>query len=225
MATEEDTRPVKTAAIILAAGSSSRLGHSKQLLKIGNESLLQKTIRTVSDSGIDNIIVVLGADFQVHRQEITNMPLEIVFNPDWRKGMGSSLKCGVRHALKKFSDMSSLLLMVCDQPLLSSRHIKKLISTFNSKHSAIISSFYSSAPGVPVLFQQSMFAKLLEVGDEQGAKKVVVDNAGLTTYIEFPEGSVDIDTPEDWQRFNLKISTGGADFEQNFREGLDKNPL
>ncbi len=191
---------IKIAAIILAAGSSSRLGQSKQLLKIGKESLLRKVVLTTSAAGIDKIVVVLGAGHEKHQQEIADLPALIAFNPNWEKGIGSSLKCGIRFVMETFPDIDLAVLLVCDQPMLTSEHIKKLISTYHSKESAIVSSYYSGSPGVPVLLQRSMFAKLLDVGDGQGAKGIVKDHPASVSFVEFPEGEVDLDTPEDLKK-------------------------
>ena len=193
----------ETVAIILAAGSSSRLGQSKQLLKIGKETLLQKIALTALASGLDKVVVVLGAGYEKHQPEISGLPVHIVFNPDWEKGMGSSLKCGVRFAVETFPDVDAVILMVCDQPKLIPEHLKKLIDTHRSTETAIVSSHYSGSPGVPVLFHRSLFAKLLDAGDEQGAKKIVQDHLALVSFVEFLEGEVDIDTPEDLKKFAI----------------------
>ncbi len=197
----ENRSSTKTAAIILAAGSSSRLGQSKQLLKIGSASLLRKTALTALASGMDKVVVVLGAGHEKHQQEIIDLPLQLVFNPDWEKGMGSSLKCGVRFLVETFPDADSVIVMVCDQPRLTSDHLKKIINTYCSRESAIVSSYYSGSPGVPVLFQRSLFKKLLDVNDEQGAKKIVKDLPASVSMVEFPEGELDLDTPEDLKKF------------------------
>src|SRR5260221_3592796 len=133
MAAEEDKTIVKSVAIILAAGPSSRLRQSKQLLKIGNETMLRKTVRAVIDSGVDKILIVLGSGQQAHQQEIIDLPVHVVYNPDWQKGMGSSLKVGVGFVEEQFSTCETILVSVCDQPLLTSNHLKKLIHNYHLK--------------------------------------------------------------------------------------------
>lgn len=199
---EEDKAKIKSIALILAAGSSSRMGQSKQLLKIGNESLLQKTIRTAIDSGVDRIVVALGSYFEAHQREISNLSVSTIVNPDWKKGMGSSLKFGIRFVTANFPNCEVVIVMVCDQPLLTSNHLKKLIDTYRTKNNPIVSSFYSNSPGVPVLFNRSMFEKLLALEDQQGAKQIVKDNVNSVSFIDFPEGAIDLDTPDDWEKFN-----------------------
>jgi molybdenum cofactor cytidylyltransferase len=205
MTAGEDITKVKSVAIVLAAGSSSRMGQSKQLLKIGTESLLRKTIRTVQDSGIDQLVVVLGAHEHDHRQEIIDLAVHIAVNSEWQKGMGASLKCGVQFVSEQFPSCETILVTVCDQPLLTSSHLKKLSETFQSANRSIVTSFYSGSPGVPVLFHRSMFQKLLNMDDQHGAKKLIKDHIDLTSRIDFPEGSVDLDTPDDLKEFEQSL--------------------
>jgi molybdenum cofactor cytidylyltransferase len=200
MTTEQDNKKVKSVAIVLAAGSSSRMGQSKQLLKIGGESLLHRTIKTVIDSGVDKVIVVLGSNQQTHQKEIADLPIQIISNSNWEKGIGSSIKSGVEFVNDHFPLSHSILFTVCDQPLLDSDHLKKMIHTFQAKKS-IVASFYSGSPGVPALFDRSMFEKLLQVNDGQGAKKILQDNIEAVHVIDFPQGEIDLDTPGDWEKF------------------------
>jgi len=202
MAAEGDHTKVKSVAIILAAGSSSRMGRSKQLLKVGDESLLRKTIRTVIASEVDKIVVVLGSSTEAHHQEIIDLPVQTIFNPDWQKGMGSSLKYGVQFVEEQFQSCGAILVTVCDQPLLTAYHLKKIINTFQSSKSPIVASFYSGSPGVPVLFDHSMFEKLKTMDDQHGAKKIIKDNIKSASLIDFPQGEVDLDTPDDWEKFS-----------------------
>jgi molybdenum cofactor cytidylyltransferase len=201
MMSEEDNSEVKSVAIILAAGSSSRMGQSKQLLKIGNESLLRQTVQTVTNSGVEETVIILGSGQQAHQEEIIDLPVKVIYNPDWQKGIGSSLKCGVRFIEERFPACETILVTVCDQPLLSSKHLRILHDSYQSEKNSIVSSYYSDSPGVPVLFNRSMFKKLLEVDDQHGAKMIIKENIELALLIDFPEGSVDLDTPEDWKNF------------------------
>ena len=201
MATESDNEKVKSAAIILAAGSSSRMGQSKQLLKIKGESLIRRTIKTVIDSGVDQVVVILGSDQQTLHQEIVALPIQIIVNQNWKKGMGSSIKSGVQFVMDHFPSCQSILFTVCDQPLLPSGHLKKLIAALQMGENSIVASFYSGSPGIPVLFGRSMFKELLNVNNAHGAKKVIHAHSKSTYLIEFPQGAIDLDTPGDWEKF------------------------
>ena len=205
MATEQDNKKVKSMAVILAAGSSTRMGQSKQLLKIKGESLIRRIIKTVIDSGFDQVLVVLGSDQQTHHQEIADLPIQIIVNQNWKKGMGSSIKSGVQFVNDHFPSCQSILFTVCDQPLLTSDHLKKLITALQTGENAIAASFYSGSPGIPVLFGQSTFKELLDINSGHGAKKVIHAHSKSTYLIEFPQGAMDLDTPGDWEKFLKSI--------------------
>ena len=80
---------MRVAAIILAAGASSRMGQSKQMLKVKGESLLTRTIQTFLNAGVASPVVILGANHQVHRELLKGLDVTIVFHEGWAKGMGS----------------------------------------------------------------------------------------------------------------------------------------
>jgi len=201
MASDVDYKKVKSVAIVLAAGSSSRMGQSKQLLKVGNESLLKRTIRTVLDTDVDATIVVLGSNQQVHQKEICDFPIHVINNEHWQNGMGSSLKSGTYYANVQFPLCESILVTVSDQPLLTSDHLNRLLEASQSTKNQIIASFYSGSPGVPALFNRSMFQMLLELSDQHGAKQIIAENINAANLIDFPEGAIDLDTPDDWKKF------------------------
>lgn len=189
------------AVIILAAGSSSRLGQSKQLLHVDGQPLLQRTVQAAANLGVQDIFVVLGANAEEHKKVITQFPVHVVQNPAWAKGMGNSLKCGVRKVIEKSPDTQAVLVLVCDQPFLTTTHLKKIIDAFETTGDEIITSVYQGIQGVPALFNRHLFEKLLLLGDEQGAKKIIESHKGTMQSIEFPKGEVDLDTPEDLKNF------------------------
>jgi molybdenum cofactor cytidylyltransferase len=187
--------------ILLAAGSSSRLGQSKQLLPVGGQTLLERSAKIALASGVHKTIVVLGSNEAAHREAIRNYPVEIIVNPEWQKGMGSSLKTGLQHLISIAPKTQAVLVMVCDQPKLEVSHLQKLIVEFGRSEKSIIASFYKNSPGVPAIFAGNRFEELLNLDDQQGAKKIILqqrDNIGL---VNFPEGAVDLDTPEDYHNF------------------------
>jgi molybdenum cofactor cytidylyltransferase len=187
--------------IVLAAGSSSRMGQSKQLLEIGGEQLLLKSAKVAWQSEAERVIVVLGANEDDHRQIIEHLPIEITSNENWQKGMGSSLKKGLKELLQIVPALEAVLIMVCDQPLLTTKHLNQIIKKFKLTRSPIVASYYSASAGVPALFDKSLFEKLLNVEDDSGAKKIIQQHKEAVQTIDFPKGGVDIDTPDDYRKF------------------------
>jgi molybdenum cofactor cytidylyltransferase len=191
----------ESAVLLLAAGSSSRLGRSKQLLEINGQSLLLKSVNAAVHSKTKKILVVLGANETAHRQAIEHLPIEIIFNPTWQRGMGNSLKVGLSHLLKEDPNLRGVITMVCDQPLITASHLNKLIERFRETKSPIVASFYSGSAGVPALFEKSLFEKMLSINDEHGAKKIINHYPDLVSIVDSPEGAIDIDTEDDVKKF------------------------
>jgi molybdenum cofactor cytidylyltransferase len=185
------------AAIVLAAGASTRLGQPKQLLQLDGESLLHRTVRTAGEAGFDPIFVVLGYEAERMRQEITDLRAMPVINPDWESGMASSLRCGVEGLMKKKPRPGRVLVLLCDQAKLSAEILSRLIQTSARTNSMITASNYAGRLGVPAIFHESLYPDLLEVKGDQGARAVILQHVGQTSTVEFSEGAVDIDTPND----------------------------
>lgn len=190
-----------TAAIILAAGSSSRMGESKQMLDIHGQKLLVKTVKTVLNSGIDNVVVVLGSNEQAHRDLIAGLSVYTLHHPEWEKGIGSSIKRGLDYITSKPSSPEAIIILVCDQPLLRSEHLANLQAKYKETRKPIIASRYGQTPGVPALFHKSYYESLLALPDEQGAKKILLQNRHDVYEIDFPEGLIDLDTKADYESF------------------------
>lgn len=187
--------------IVLAAGSSSRMGRSKQLLDIDGQPLLCRCVDHALAASPSQVVVVLGANEKPHRELLEKLPVQILSNFYWKTGMGSSIKTGLNYLIQSGAELDAVILMVCDQPALTSDHLQKLIQIFHEKKKAIIASGYSNSSGVPVLFSRSFFSNLLLLNDDQGAKKIVQQFPDQVETVAFPNGSIDLDTEEDYQNF------------------------
>jgi molybdenum cofactor cytidylyltransferase len=181
--------------IILAAGSSSRMGQSKQLLAWGEGTLLTHAIKTALDSRAGKVYVVLGDKETEHRKLIESLPVHVVSNPSWKSGMGSSLKAGLSLA-KEHSD--AVLVTVCDQPFVTSQHLNHLISHFDSTGQSIVASKYGDVAGVPALFGHVMYDEILTLGDEEGARRIIEKHKDQSALVFLKFGENDIDTYEDY---------------------------
>jgi molybdenum cofactor cytidylyltransferase len=188
-------------AIVLAAGPSSRLGQSKQLLQVEGEPLLRRIARASCESNADRTLVVLGDNEREHGRVIRDLPLYICIHSGWERGMGSSLKAGMDFIQSFLPDTTAVIVLVCDQPLLTVDHLNQLVDKYRSTHASVVASAYSGILGVPALFGASLFPEIRRIDDKQGARQIIDKNKAGAQQVPFPGGEMDIDTPEDYQRY------------------------
>jgi len=182
--------------VLLAAGNSSRLGQSKQLVEINGVPLLRKSTEVALQTKFP-LVVVLGANADIHQKIIADLKSDVVINPNWQLGMGNSLKVGLTTLLKMHADLQSVMILVCDQPFLSVAHLQKLLSAFQEQNQPIVASAYSNVAGVPALFRKELFTHLLHLADDAGARKIIQEFPNQVYAIPFEKGEIDIDTPQD----------------------------
>jgi len=189
-----------TGIIILAAGSSSRLGSPKQNLVYKGKTLLQRAVETAEASICDRIVVVLGANGDSIRPTLDGYQIRIAQNNDWQQGMASSIKTGVEALQNRNPGIQSVILMLCDQPFVDTWLLNLLIMAQGKD--GIVVSGYNDAIGPPVLFDKVYLDDLLALKGAEGAKKVIQHYPHAIVEITFPQGSIDIDTIADYEKLN-----------------------
>ncbi|WP_413171422.1 nucleotidyltransferase family protein [Anabaena azotica] len=188
------------AIIILAAGASTRMGEPKQLLPYQGRSLLSHTIESAIASVCHPVVLILGANAENIRSEISESTIKIVENPDWHLGMSSSIRCGILSVLNNSQTIDAVVITVCDQPFLSAEIINDLVAAYHSTRKPIIACQYADTLGVPVLFNHIFFSELASLSEDVGAKKIIKTHHHDVFSIPFPSGIIDIDTPQDYQK-------------------------
>lgn len=184
------------AAVILAAGASTRLGQPKQLISIGGETLLSRTARLAREAGCDPVIVVLGFDAARMCVALADAPVILVQNHDWQSGMGSSLRRGIAAVTQLDPPPSEALLLVCDQLALTAGLLRELRRVHACGEKPITAACYAERPGVPAIFSARYFAELMEVEGDRGARGVIDRHAEDVALVEFEDGTLDLDMPE-----------------------------
>jgi molybdenum cofactor cytidylyltransferase len=187
--------------IILAAGASSRLGHPKQLLTFAGKSLLQQMIQVAEGAAAGSVFVVLGAHEDKIRSSIGNTSAHVIINEHWQEGMASSIRCGINALLQMNPQTDGALMMLCDQPLVTSALLNELIAVHMQTANAIVASSYGGIIGVPAFFSKRIFPALLKLTGDVGARAIIRQHQEDVAVVEFPDGSMDIDTADDFQRY------------------------
>lgn len=189
---------INTSLIILAAGSSSRMGEPKQLLPFEGKTFLQCTIDAALGSQATSRVVVLGADKDEIKKSFRADTIPVIHNPDWEKGMASTMQKGLNY-LTKYKVPDQVIILLCDQPFVHSGILDALIETQKTTGKGIVACRYSETLGVPVLFTKKYFPEILALKGSEGAKKLIFAHLDDVAEVDFPKGSVDIDTYEDYE--------------------------
>jgi len=188
----------KYGIIILAAGSSSRMGRPKQLLRYNNQSLLQHIVNIALEAAIGPVIVVLGAEADLLKKELDETKVITVINKDWQEGMGSSIRFGLQQFTDRFPDAEGVIFTVCDQPFITSTLLYQLLATYKQTKNPVIASVYDDTKGTPAFFHREIFSELTALKADKGAKQIINNHKDHLGLVSFPMGSKDIDTENDY---------------------------
>jgi len=159
------------AILVLAAGESSRMGRPKQLLPWKKGTLLQHSLKNALEVSKD-VFVVLGAHYENIAPTLSNYPISILRNTQWKMGMGASIATGLREITKE-NYFNSVLIILGDQPLLEKNHLSTLIQRFKETPSKIVATKYGEKGGVPAIFEASLFKDLAGMTGNSGAKQLI----------------------------------------------------
>ena len=195
---------MKFAAVVLAAGASSRFGSPKQLLKVGEDTLVQRACHLAIEAGCSPVVVVLGA----HREVIEKLefPEEVllVTNPEWAEGMGRSLAKGVEAVAD--CEVEGVFVLLVDQPGITKETLASMKKAFSPTEKTIVRCEHEEVLMPPALFAARHFLELARLSGESGGSEVArkyLEEGALVT-VSAPEAAWDIDDGEVWARFCAK---------------------
>jgi molybdenum cofactor cytidylyltransferase len=175
---------MRVAAIVLAAGASTRLGEPKQLVRLGWETFLGRAVRMAREAGCSPVVVVLGASARVIQAGCELGDAVVVVNEDWTEGMGSSVRVGVR----ALTDVDGCVVLTCDMPAVTAAHLRELMAS-----GEVTASAYAGRRGVPAYFPAGSFASLMELRGDAGARALLQSARS----VELIGGELDVDTVTD----------------------------
>ncbi|MCA0229307.1 MAG: nucleotidyltransferase family protein [Bacteroidetes bacterium] len=191
----------KIGIIILAAGESKRMGSPKQLLQIEGKSLIHRTAEIALATDCYPVVLVIGANKPQIAPEIVDLPLTIIDNPMWHEGMSSSVKIGLAGVYMTYKEVEAVIILVCDQPYLSVSLLERMVEIYTTKKPRLIACRYGEELGVPALFDRTLFEELLDLKGDKGAKPVLMKHLDEAHILQFEAGSIDLDTPDEYQAF------------------------
>jgi molybdenum cofactor cytidylyltransferase len=186
----------RVSALVLAAGTSSRMGSNKLLADFHGRPMVAHTVSRIAASAVETISVVTGNQAELIEKALSGNDVSFIHNPHFSEGLATSLRAGVAALM---NDCDAILVCLGDMPLIDPKDINRMIAAFNAaEHRSIVVPVHGRSYGNPVLWGAEHFSSLLACEGDRGARglleklgeevvDVVVENAGVM---------LDADTPE-----------------------------
>lgn len=191
------------AAVVLAAGGSTRFGQPKQLLDWQDTPLVAHVADVALVAGLDPVLVVLGAHADEVRSVVDDLPVEAVMNWRWADGLSTSVQTGLAMLPPT---IDGVLFIQCDQPLLSPDLLRRLVARHRETEAPIVYPVFAGRRGTPALFARSLFRELAAVRGDEGGRSLIQRHQDqvATVEVDDPDLLADVDTPEDYARLRAR---------------------
>ncbi|MGB9641419.1 MAG: selenium cofactor biosynthesis protein YqeC [Anaerolineales bacterium] len=186
-----------TAGIVLAAGASQRFGKPKQLLQWKGETLVHHAARVALEASLDPVIVVCGSESELVQNAVADLPVKIVFNPDWQAGQSTSIQAGLK-ALP--AHVGAAVFLLADQPHVSPSVLRLLVDDHSHNLASIIGPLVDGQRANPVLFDRRTFGALLELQGDIGGRALFSRYPPRWLPWHDKRLRIDIDTPDAYQQ-------------------------
>ena len=189
----------KIAGVILAAGSASRMGKTKQLMPFGKTTLLGQVVENAKESALHEIIVVLGHKADEIRQTLDLSNTKIIINKGYSKGQSTSLIKGLENIS---SVCDAAIFLLGDQPLVTADIINRLINAFETSSAPIIIPYCNGTRGNPVIIARPLFHRLKSLSADIGARALFDEFKKSILKVQIPDNAIliDVDTMDDYER-------------------------
>jgi molybdenum cofactor cytidylyltransferase len=200
VAEERRFKDYRIAAIVLAAGGSTRMGSAKQILQFDGESLIRRATKTAVASQCEAVFVVVGAHANRVVPEIDDLPVLRVENAHWQSGMASSIRTGIDAVAAVQPPFDGVILVLADQPAVTSELLNQLLAASEKAPAGLVACEYAGTLGAPALFTRRHFAALRALSGDRGGKSLLTAHAEAVIRIPFAPAAIDLDTRDDYER-------------------------
>lgn len=193
-----ESREGPVAGILLAAGTSSRMGSNKLLFELEGESILRRAAKRALAGGLSPLLVVLGHQSDKAARELEGLPCQWALNPLYEQGINSSLKSGIMAVMPK---ARAAMVLLADMPFVTPEMIAAMIERYRTTEAPLVISDYDGVNAPPMLYDRSLFNELLMMTGEGCGRQVVKRHRDEAEVLPWPVSALaDLDVPEDCAR-------------------------
>jgi molybdenum cofactor cytidylyltransferase len=194
------------AGIVLAAGTSSRMGRNKLFLSLRGQSVLRRAVGTALAAGLHPVLVVLGHEAERAQAELAGLPCTSVFNPTYAQGINTSLRTGIAAVP---AHAAAALVMLADMPFVTQQMLEAVVERYRDGASPLVVSSYEGVDAPPMLYDRSLFAELRALDGDGCGKKVVKRHRNESLEVAWPASALkDLDVPADVDLVLAELGSG-----------------
>lgn len=194
--------PPRVAAVVLAAGSSTRMGRNKLLLDLGGEAVVRRAVRAALEAALDPVVVVLGHEAERVRAELEGLSCRAVVNARHGEGASTSLRAGVAEVP---GEASALIVVLADMPFVTAAMLRAMVDRYAATRAPVVVSRYGDVEAPPTLFDRSIFPELGDVTGDRCARQVARRHEEEGLVVAWPaEALQDLDVAEDYARLGAR---------------------
>ncbi len=175
------------------------MGRPKQLLPWNGRTLLRHACEVALETSFRPVIVVLGCEADACAIELKGLDVIPVINTEWKKGMGASVATGIAALEKSAPDATGVLLMLVDQPTVTSSLLQSLAARWSPPEISIVATKYPEGGGVPALFDRAHFTALRALDADRGARGIIAREKSRVALFDPGAHLTDLDTPQAYQ--------------------------
>lgn len=195
------------AGVLLAAGKSSRMGQNKLLVELEGQSLLRRALDTASGAGLRPLLVVVGHERERAQKELAGLDCEIVVNPDYARGMNTSLAAGIAAVP---GSAGGAVVMLADMPFVSAAMIRALVERWRAAEAPLAISTYDGVVAPPTLYGRALFSEIDALDGDGCGKRIIRQHRGEAVELAWPAPALaDLDVPEDLDRVRMLLGGRG----------------
>ena len=208
MPSEPSERSGAVAGVVLAAGSSTRMGRNKLFFDLDGETLLKRVVRRAIGAGLDPVIVVVGHEAERARAELAQLPCTPIDNPDHALGINRSLRTGISHVPDR---ARAAVVMLADMPFVTGPMVAELVTRYRESTAPLVISAYGDVNAPPMLYDRTLFQELRHMSGEGCGRQVVKRHRHEALAVSWPPAALqDIDVPEDYERIHAELGDRDA---------------
>jgi molybdenum cofactor cytidylyltransferase len=204
----KDDRSGRVAGVVLAAGTSSRMGRNKLFVRLGGTSVLRRAVATAREAGLDPVVVVLGHESDRALAELQGLLCTPVLNQEYASGMNTSVRAGISAVP---ADASGAVLMLADMPFVTAGMLRSLVDRYRADEAPLVVSTYGEVLAPPILYGRPLFGELRALDGDGCGKRVVKAHRSEAVEMAWPASALaDLDVPADLDRVRTRIEGGQA---------------